>query len=137
MGQPLWTPYAQEMALRYVLGLSPNTAPGAYYFALFSVSADPVNGLLYELSGGGYARQRVYWNAGSPLDITYHLASTGTPTFNFSAAGSFSGVRIMDSSTGAGNTLWWQDLDTEYDFDAGASVPILTSAIQVGLINPS
>jgi hypothetical protein len=131
---PQWTAYAQEMALRYVLNLSPAAAPVQLYMALFSTTADPATGLANELTDPSYHRQHVHFNtSGTTL---FSCDTSGAPTFNFSAAGTFVGLRLMDTTSGAGNTLFWQDLDTEYDYTAGSTVPVLTNAIQVGLVNP-
>lgn len=133
MSTPVWTTYVQEMALRYVLNLSPNPAPTEFYFALYTGTADPA-GSYHEVSDPSYARAQIFWDDSG--DVMFSMAATGSPSFSFTNAGSFIGIRIMDSAFG-GDTLWWQDLDTNYEYDAGASVPLLETAIMIGLSNPS
>lgn len=129
--QPQWTERAMEMALRYILNLSPNTAPTTLYLSLWVTTADP-SGSGTEVADPSYARQALTWDSSGTT--TFSCTTAGSPTFNFTNAGSFVGVRLMDASSG-GNTMFWQDFDSVYNYDAGASVPVLAAAMQVGLVN--
>lgn len=94
--------YLELKILEHTLGITAYTAPSTVYLALFTT--DPTDaGTGTEVSGGGYARQAISWNApasgaaDNSADVTFPQATADY--------GTVSHIGIYDASS-AGNLLY-------------------------------
>lgn len=128
---PNWTDYAMGEAVRHLI-----QDMGTLYVAMFVTTADPVDGLTNELTTGGwYSRKAITWSSAETAENVY--SNSAQVTWSPTSGGVFRGLRVMDSSSGTGNSYFWQDLDQDYAFSSGDTIPIRIGNLQVGLANPS
>ncbi len=117
------TNFLEDEIVDHILGTGSFTSPAAVYLALFSVAPGEAGGGT-ELTGNGYARQAIEFDASSGG------IGSNTNTETFTAAGgawlAIVGHAIMDALT-VGNMLYFEDsvsgptlADTDkYEFDPG------------------
>lgn len=110
--------YLANKLLDHSLGVASYTMPSGVYLALFTSDPTPT-GSGTEVSGSGYARQQVTWNAAASRESTLNGSETFGP-----AGGSWGTVThwgVFDSST-AGNLLWFGSLSASKAADSGDSL---------------
>jgi hypothetical protein len=121
--------YLENALLNAVLRNTPYTSPSQVYVALFT--SDPTDaGTGTEVSGGGYARQAVTFNAPSNGQVTnasdilfpVATASWGTVTH----------VGIYDAQTG-GNLLFSGALTTSKTISANDQLKIAAGSLSISL----
>lgn len=96
--------YAEKLLLDWMMTTGSATRPTAWYVALYT-SAPSDSGGGTEVSGNGYSRQSVAFDAASSPGGT--TSNSGAVTFTASGGswGTISHIGIFDAST-SGNLLW-------------------------------
>lgn len=120
--------YLEDALLDHSLGTTAYTAPSAVYLALFtSDPADDASGT--ELSGNGYARESVSFNASSSGSATGPTSAT-----EFSASGGDFGTvthfALFDALTG-GNMLFYGSLTSSKTITDGDTLRFAVSSITI------
>jgi hypothetical protein len=96
--------YAEKLLLDWAMTTGSATRPTAWYVALYTAAPSDTGGGT-EVSGSGYTRQTVAFDAASSPGGT--TSNSGAVTFTASGGswGTVSHIGIHDAST-AGNLLW-------------------------------
>jgi hypothetical protein len=96
--------YAEKLLLDWMMTNGSVTRPTAWYVALFTTATDDASGGT-EVSGNGYARQAVTFDAATSGTGT--TSNTDAPTFTAAGGdwGTITHIAIHDAATG-GNRLW-------------------------------
>lgn len=96
--------YAEKLVLDWLMTNGSATRPTAWYVALYTAAPNDAGGGT-EVSGGGYSRQAVTFDAATSGTGT--TSNTGAVTFTAAGAdfGTITHIGIHDASTG-GNLLW-------------------------------
>jgi hypothetical protein len=121
--------YLENALLNAVLRNTPYTSPSQVYVALFT--SDPTDaGTGTEVSGGGYARQPITFNAPSngqvtnAADILFPIATASWGTVTH--------VGIYDAQTG-GNLLFSGALTTSKTISANDQLKIAAGSLSISL----
>lgn len=121
--------YLENALLNAVLRNTPYTSPSQVYVALFT--SDPTDaGTGTEVSGGGYARQSVTFNAPSNGQVT-NAADILFPVATASW-GTVTHVGIYDAATG-GNLLFSGALTTSKTISANDQLKIAAGSLSISL----
>jgi hypothetical protein len=121
--------YLENALLNAVLRNTPYTSPSQVYVALFT--SDPTDaGTGTEVSGGGYARQAVTFNAPSNGQVT-NAADILFPVATASW-GTVTHVGIYDAQTG-GNLLFSGALTTNKTISANDQLKIAAGSLSISL----
>jgi hypothetical protein len=121
--------YLENALLNAVLRNTPYTSPSQVYVALFT--SDPTDaGTGTEVSGGGYARQPVTFNAPSNGQVT-NAADILFPVATASW-GTVTHVGIYDAATG-GNLLFSGALTTSKTISANDQLKIAAGSLSISL----
>ena len=119
--------YLENAIVDHALGTATFTKPTAVYLGLYSAAPTDAGGGT-EISGNGYARQAITFNAASGGSA----ANSNTPTFTASggawAAATHFG--IFDAVSG-GNLLYWNALTAPKTLANGESVDFLPGDVIV------
>lgn len=121
--------YLANKLLDHTLRNVSYTPPTAVYVALYKsnpTAADTGT----EVSGGGYARQQITFNASSSGQITNN-ADVVFPTATASW-GTVTHVGIRDASSG-GNLLYYMPLDVQKTIDAGDQLKIPAGMLTISM----
>jgi hypothetical protein len=121
--------YLENALLNAVLRNTPYTSPSQVYVALFT--SDPTDaGTGTEVSGGGYARQAVTFNAPSNGQVT----NASDILFPIATAswGTVTHVGIYDAQTG-GNLLFSGALTTSKTISANDQLKIAAGSLSISL----
>ena len=96
--------YAEKLLLDFLMTTGTATRPTAWYVGLFTAAPNDAGGGT-EVSGSGYARQAVAFDAATSGAGT--TSNTGAVTFTAAggAWGTITHIGIFDAST-SGNLLW-------------------------------
>lgn len=96
--------YAEKLVLDWLMTNGSATRPTGWYVALYTAAPNDAGGGT-EVSGGGYSRQAVTFDAATSGTGT--TSNTGAVTFTAAGAdfGTVTHIGIHDASTG-GNLLW-------------------------------
>lgn len=96
--------YAEKLLLDWMMTTGSATRPTAWYVALYTAAPSDSGGGT-EVSGNGYSRQSVTFDAASSPGGT--TSNSGAVTFTASGGswGTISHIGIFDAST-SGNLLW-------------------------------
>lgn len=120
--------YLEDKFLDHALGTAAYSAPTSVYLALFTSNPDEdASGT--EVSGNGYAREEVTFNAASggsatgPVDATEFVADGGS-------FGTVSHFAIFDSSSN-GNMLYYGELTTAKTVADGDAIRFTADSITV------
>lgn len=105
--------YLENKILDHVLGNTPFTQPASLYVALFTSDPGEAGGGT-EVTGGGYARQPIDFNAASGGSAT----SDGQVDFSNMPASTVTHMAIYDAST-SGNLLYYGVLGSPKTIEAG------------------
>lgn len=123
------TDYAEKAVLDWVLLGATPTRPSAIYVALHS--ADPgETGASNELSGNGYARQAVSFNAGTSGAGTTSNSNAPEFTASGSGFGSVTHASLWDASS-SGNALYKGALAASKTIAAGDKLVFAAGTITV------
>jgi hypothetical protein len=121
--------YLENALLNAVLRNTPYTSPSQVYVALFT--SDPTDaGTGTEVSGGGYARQPVTFNAPSNGQVT-NAADILFPVATASW-GTVTHIGIYDAQTG-GNLLFHGALTTSKTISANDQLKIAAGDLSISL----
>lgn len=96
--------YAEKLVLDWLMTTGSATRPTGWYVALYTAAPNDAGGGT-EVSGGGYSRQAVTFDAATSGTGT--TSNTGAVTFTAAGAdfGTITHIGIHDASIG-GNLLW-------------------------------
>lgn len=118
--------YYENKILDHMLRGTAFTPPATVYLSLHS--ADPGETGTSEISGGGYARQAISWNAPSAGSMT----NSADINFTNMPAVTVTHVAIWDAST-AGNVLWSGALTAAKTTNAGDTFRIAAGNLTVSV----
>lgn len=96
--------YAEKLLLDWLMTTGSATRPTAWYVALYTAAPSDSGGGT-EVSGNGYSRQSVTFDAGSSPDGTTQNNNTVSFTASGGNWGTIGWIGIFDAST-SGNLLW-------------------------------
>lgn len=121
--------YAEKLLLDWMMTTGSATRPTAWYVALYTAAPSDSGGGT-EVSGNGYARQAVTFDAASSPGGT--TSNTGAVSFSASGGdwGTISHVGIFDAST-AGNLLWHGALTASKTIADGDTIEFAIGAIDL------
>lgn len=123
--------YAEALVLDWLMTAGAATRPTSWYVALFTAAPSDSGGGT-EVSGFGYARQAVSFNAASSPGGT----TDNSGALNFTASGGSWGtithVGIFDALT-VGNLLWWGAITTSKTVDDGDTLTFSAGNITLTL----
>ena len=120
--------YLEDKIINHVLRNTAYTSPTTVYAALFTVTPSDTGGGT-EVSGNGYARQSVAFDAPSPSGETQNTAAITFPT----ATGDWGTIvawGLFDALT-TGNLLYWSLLDADKLLTSGKSFKFDVGNIQI------
>ena len=136
--------YLEGKLLDHALGTTSFTAPSTVFLALFTTDDSAGNtleeleagNLTNEVSGNGYARQTITFNAAASGTAT----NNGAVTFTASGGnfGTITHVAVMDTnstsdSAGAGNVLFYGALTASKTIEDGDSFQIADTNLSITL----
>ena len=127
------TDHAENLLLNFLMTTGTATRPTNWYVALYtSAPNDASTGSSggTEVSGNGYSRQSVSWDAASGTGGT--TSNSGTVTFTASGGsfGTVTHLAIADASTG-GNLLWHGAMTASKTVADGDSLQFAAGAIDL------
>ncbi len=96
--------YAEKLLLDWMMTTGSATRPTAWYVALYTAAPSDSGGGT-EVSGNGYSRQSVTFDAASSPGGTTSNSAAVTFTASGGSWGTISHIGIFDAST-SGNLLW-------------------------------
>ena len=127
------TDHAENLLLNFLMTTGTATRPTNWYVALYTgapndASTGSSGGT--EVSGNGYSRQSVSWDAASGTGGT--TANSGTVTFTASGGsfGTVTHIGITDASSG-GNLLWHGAMTASKTVADGDSLQFAAGAIDL------
>lgn len=112
--------YAEKLVLDWMMTTGSATRPTAWFVALYTAAPSDSGGGT-EVSGGGYTRKSVTFNAASTPGGTTSNSGIVTWTATGAAFGTVTHVGIFDASTG-GNLLWQGGLSTSKTVNDGDTI---------------
>ena len=119
--------YLENKVIDHFLGTSSTSAPSNVYMGLFTSNPTDANSGT-EVSGNGYSRQVITFNAASSGSATNSSAETFTASGgNF---GTITHFGIFDAST-SGNLLYHGALTDDKVIEDGDSLVVATTAITI------
>lgn len=127
------TDHAENLLLNFLMTTGTATRPTNWYVALYtSAPSDSSTGSSggTEVSGNGYSRQSVSWDAASGSGGT--TSNSGTVTFTASGGsfGTVTHIGITDASSG-GNLLWHGAMTASKTVADGDSLQFAAGAIDL------
>jgi hypothetical protein len=123
--------HAEKLVLDWLMTTNSVSRPTAWYLALFTTATDDAGGGT-EVSGNGYARQSVTFNAASSPGGTTSNASEVSFTASGGDWGTITHAAIFDASTG-GNMLWHGALSSQRTVNDGDTLSFAAGAIDLTL----
>jgi hypothetical protein len=121
--------YLENKLLDHVLGTAAYSQPTPYVALFTSGTGLETNAPIDEVTGTGYSRQTVSFNAASSGTATSNGAVQFTATASW---GTVTHMAIMDASSG-GNVLYWSALASSKVVDASATFQFNDTTIQISL----
>lgn len=123
--------YAEKLLLDYMMTNGSVTRPTAWYIGLFTTATDDGTGGT-EVTGNGYARQSVTFNAATSGTGT--TSNSNAPTFTAAGGnwGTITHIAIFDALTG-GNRLWHGALAASKSIDDGDSLQFAIGNVDLTL----
>ena len=112
--------YAEKLVLDWLMTTGAATRPSAWYVALYTAAPDDTGGGT-EVSGAGYSRKSVSFNAASTPGGTTSNSGIVSWTAAGGNYGTVTHVGIFDAST-AGNLLWQGGLSTSKTVNDGDTI---------------
>ena len=119
--------YLENKVIDHFLGTSSTSAPSNVYMGLFTSNPTDANSGT-EVSGNGYSRQVITFNAASSGSATNSSAETFTASGG--NWGTISHFGIFDAST-SGNLLYHGALTDDKVIEDGDSLVVATTAITI------
>ena len=121
--------HAENLLLNWLMTTGTATRPTQWFVALFSSAPNDAGGGT-EISGNGYSRQSVSWDAASGTGGT--TANSGAVSFTASGSGfgTVTHIGIYDASS-SGNLLWHGAMDTAKSVAAGDVLQFAVGAIDL------
>jgi hypothetical protein len=116
--------YFENKILDHMLRGTAFTPPSAVYVSLHT--ADPGETGTNEVTGGGYARQQVTFNAPSAGSMT----NSNLLRWNSMPAVTVTHVGLWDAAS-AGNPLWFGPLSSSVTLSAGSAFEIAAGSLTV------
>ena len=96
---------SEKLLLDFLMTAETVTRPTAWYIALYT-SAPSDSGGGTEVSGGGYVRKTVAWDAAASPGGTTQNTSAVEWTASGGSFGTITHIGIHSASSGSGNLLW-------------------------------
>lgn len=125
--------WSQKNMLDFVLKGAAPTAPAGVWVGL-AIGAPASNASSEVGAGSGYARATgVFGAAGTPASSGVASNVSSAAFGPFSSSQVVSGLFLMDTSSGAGNMLWYGNLATVRTPLAGDSLILASSALVITL----
>ncbi len=123
--------YSEKLLLDWMMTTGAATRPTAWYVALFTTATNDASGGT-EVSGNGYARQAVTFDAATSGTGT--TSNSNTPLFTAAGGnwGTVTHMAIYDNSTG-GNRLWHGAMTASKTIDDGDSLQFAIGNIDLTL----
>lgn len=112
--------YAEKLVLDWLMTTGSATRPTAWYVALYTAAPSDSGGGT-EVSGAGYSRKSVSFNAASTPGGTTSNSGIVSWTAAGGAYGTVTHVGIFDAST-AGNLIWQGALSTAKTVNDGDTI---------------
>lgn len=112
--------YAEKLVLDWLMTTGSATRPTAWYVALYTAAPSDSGGGT-EVSGAGYSRKSVSFNAASTPGGTTSNSGIVSWTAAGGAYGTVTHVGIFDAST-AGNLIWQGALSTSKTVNDGDTI---------------
>lgn len=112
--------YAEKLVLDWLMTTGTATRPTAWYVALYTAAPSDSGGGT-EVTGSGYARKSVTFNAASTPGGTTSNSNIVSWTAAGGNYGTVTHVGIFDASTG-GNLLWQGGLSTSKTVNDGDTI---------------
>ena len=121
--------HAENLLLNFLMTTGTATRPTNWYLALYTAAPNDAGGGT-EVSGNGYSRQSVSWDAASGTGGT--TSNSGAVTFTASGGnfGNVTHIGIFDASSG-GNLLWHGAMAAAKQVNAGDSIQFATGSIDL------
>lgn len=122
--------HAENLLLNFLMTTGTATRPTNWYLALYTAAPNDAGGGT-EVSGNGYSRQSVSWDAASGTGGT--TSNSGAVTFTASGGnfGNVTHIGIFDASSG-GNLLWHGAMaGSGKQVNAGDSIQFATGSIDL------
>lgn len=121
--------HAENLLLNFLMTTGTATRPTNWYLALYTAAPNDAGGGT-EVSGNGYSRQTVAWDAASGTGGT--TSNSGNVTFTASGGnfGNVTHIGIFDAST-SGNLLWHGAMAASKQVNAGDSIQFATGSIDL------
>jgi hypothetical protein len=126
------TNYLENKVLDHALGTTSYTAPSAVYVGLFTADPTDTGATTDEISGNGYSRQTITFDAASSGSATGPASGAGAVEFTASGGnwGSITHFGVFDAST-AGNMLYKGALSTSKTVTDGDSIRFAEGSITI------
>jgi hypothetical protein len=96
---------SEKLILDWLMTAGTATRPTAWYVALYTSAPSDAGGGT-EVSGGGYARKTVAWDAAASPGGTTQNTGVVTWTASGAAFGTVTHIGIHSALSGSGNLLW-------------------------------
>lgn len=121
--------HAENLLLNFLMTTGTATRPTNWYLALYTAAPNDAGGGT-EVSGNGYSRQTVAWDAASGTGGT--TSNSGNVTFTASGGnfGNVTHIGIFDAST-SGNLLWHGAMAAAKQVNSGDSIQFATGSIDL------
>ena len=123
--------YMEKLLLDWSMTTGSATRPTAWFLALYTAAPSDAGGGT-EVSGGGYARQAIAFDAASTPDGT----TSNTAAVEFEATGAAFGtvthIGIFDADTG-GNLLWHGEMTTSRTIGDGDKLVFAIGDVELTL----
>lgn len=121
--------HAENLLLNWLMTTGTATRPTQWFVALFSSAPNDAGGGT-EISGNGYSRQSVSWDAASGTGGTTDNSGAISFTASGSGFGTVTHIGIFDAST-SGNLLWHGAMDTAKSVASGDVLQFAAGAIDL------
>lgn len=123
--------HAEKLLLDWLMTNGTATRPTSWYVALYTAAPSDSGGGT-EVSGSGYSRQSVTFDAASSPGGTTSNSSEVTFTASGGSFGTVTHIGIFDAST-SGNLLWHGALNASKTIDDGDALVFATGNIDLTL----
>lgn len=123
--------YAEKLLIDYCFNTEVVTRPTSWYIALYTAAPSDSGGGT-EVSGNGYARDQVTFDAGASPGGTTQNASAAIFTASGGNFGTITHFAVFDSLSG-GNMLAWTAMDTNRTVNDGETLTFAIGDIDIAL----
>lgn len=123
--------YSEKLLLDWMMTTGAATRPSSWFVALYTAAPSDSGGGT-EVTGGGYTRKSVTFNAASSPGGSTSNAGAVSWTASGTAMGTVTHVGIFDASTG-GNLLWHGPLASSKTVNVGDTFQIAAGSLTLTL----